>query len=225
MSQQPPDGPPGPPPFPGQAPPPYPGSTPPSAPPRDDWYREPGQGQGGYYPPGTTPPGRWDSPSFQQPAYGSAQSGFAGAPYAGWWVRVAATIIDGILISLISSIYLVPTHSFHSMSSTTNGNDHFRFAVDTRGLIVIIVVGALYSGLLIGLRGQTVGMMAVRVRAVDAQTGGTIGFWRAVGRDLLERVLGFLLFIPLIIDLLYPLWDPRHQTLHDKAVNSVVIRT
>ncbi|MGH8996799.1 MAG: RDD family protein [Acidimicrobiales bacterium] len=221
MSQRPPDGPSGPPPYPGQAPPPYPGSAPPSAPPRDDWYTAPGRQQGAYYPPGTTPPGQWGG----QPGYGAAQAGFAGAPYAGWWVRVAGTIIDGILISLVSSIYLVPSHAFRSMHSTTNGIDHARFAVDTRGLIVIIVVSALYSGLMIGLRGQTLGMMAVRVRAVDAQTGGTIGLWRAVGRDLLERVLGFLLFIPLVIDLLYPLWDPRHQTLHDKATNTVVIRT
>lgn len=224
MSQQPPDTPSGPPPYPGQPPPAYPGSPPPGALPRDDWYTQPGQQQGGYYPPGTTPPGRWDSPSFQQAPYGGPGGAFAGAPYAGWWVRVAGTIIDGILISLVSSIYLLPSHAFRSMNSTTNGTNHLRFALDTRGLVVIFAVGALYAGLMIGLGGQTVGMMAVRVRAVDAQTGGPIGFWRAVGRDLLERVLGFLLFIPLVIDLLFPLWDPRHQTLHDKATNTVVIR-
>jgi uncharacterized RDD family membrane protein YckC len=27
-----------------------------------------------------------------------------------------------------------------------------------------------------------------------------------------------------LIDYLFPLWDPRKQTLHDKAVKSIVIR-
>jgi hypothetical protein len=35
----------------------------------------------------------------------------------------------------------------------------------------------------------------------------------------------FILFVvPWVIDMLWPLWDPRNQTLHDKVVNSVVVR-
>jgi uncharacterized RDD family membrane protein YckC len=77
---------------------------------------------------------------------------------------------------------------------------------------------------MIGLRGQTLGMMVVRVRAVDASSGQLIGVPRAIGRDLFERLLGFLFFLPLLVDLLFPLWDPRRQTLHDKVTNTVVIR-
>ena len=63
-----------------------------------------------------------------------------------------------------------------------------------------------------------------RIKAIDANTGNLIGFGRALGRDLFERLLGFLLFIPLVIDLLFPAWDPRRQTLHDKVTNTVVIK-
>ena len=55
-------------------------------------------------------------------------------------------------------------------------------------------------------------------------TGGLIGFWRALGRDLFERLLAIVLFIPWLVDMLFPIWDPRNQTLHDKVAKTVVIR-
>jgi len=218
MSDQPtdpPGAPPGPPRYPGTAPPPYPGGggAPPPGP--DPWYTPPGQ-PGGYSPPGS-PPG-W-SPSPQ-----GFDSYAGGAPYAGYWSRVGGAVIDSILIWLASLIFLLPTHALRGMHDTNGTTHHFRFAISTGGVLVLLVIGALYAGFMIGLRGQTLGMMALRIKAVDATTGGLIGFPRALGRDLFERLLGVLFVIPLIVDLLFPVWDPRRQTLHDKVVNSVVIR-
>ena len=34
----------------------------------------------------------------------------------------------------------------------------------------------------------------------------------------------WVLFIPGLLDVLWQLWDGKHQTLHDKLVGSVVIR-
>jgi uncharacterized RDD family membrane protein YckC len=31
-------------------------------------------------------------------------------------------------------------------------------------------------------------------------------------------------YLPGLIDVLFPLWDPKRQTLHDKAVGSVVVK-
>ena len=45
-------------------------------------------------------------------------------------------------------------------------------------------------------------------------------------RWLIPAVIGFIPcigFIFFIVDLLFPLWDAKKQTLHDKAVKSVVI--
>jgi uncharacterized RDD family membrane protein YckC len=137
---------------------------------------------------------------------------------------VGGAVLDQIIISVVSLLYLLPSHAFKRTHELVNGRDTLHFHVSGGGVIVLLVLGALYSGLLIGLRGQTVGMMAARIRAVDVSTGGLIGFPRAVGRDLFERLLGALFVIPLIIDLLFPLWDPKRQTLHDKVTNSVVVR-
>jgi uncharacterized RDD family membrane protein YckC len=65
--------------------------------------------------------------------------------------------------------------------------------------------------------------MAVGVRAVDVATGQPIGYGRAFARALLEYVLAVALFLPWVLDMLFPLWDPKKQTLHDKAVRSVVV--
>jgi len=72
-------------------------------------------------------------------------------------------------------------------------------------------------------RGQTLGMMCVGARVVDLRTGTPIGYARALGRGAFEYLMTVVLFIPWIIDMLFPLWDPMHQTLHDKVVGSIVI--
>ena len=39
----------------------------------------------------------------------------------------------------------------------------------------------------------------------------------------LASVLWVLLYIPGIIDVLFPLWDQKRQTIHDKAASSIVV--
>lgn len=68
-------------------------------------------------------------------------------------------------------------------------------------------------------------MMAVGAKAVDAVSGAPIGHARALGRGLFEYLMLFLLVVPWLVDMLFPLWDPRRQTLHDKVTNTVVIKT
>jgi uncharacterized RDD family membrane protein YckC len=67
-------------------------------------------------------------------------------------------------------------------------------------------------------------MMLVGIRAIDQQQGGAIGFARALGRAAFEYLMAILLFVPWIIDMLFPLWDPSNQTLHDKVTRTVVIK-
>ena len=73
-------------------------------------------------------------------------------------------------------------------------------------------------------------MMAVGVRAVRDETLGELGYGRALGRAVFEGVLRlinllfFLLGLVWILDMLFPLWDKKRQTLHDKVAGSVVLR-
>jgi hypothetical protein len=35
---------------------------------------------------------------------------------------------------------------------------------------------------------------------------------------------GYAFFVPWVIDMLFPLWDPMNQTLHDKATRTIVTK-
>ncbi len=197
----------------GGAPPPsYPQGPPPSYPPQ------------GYPPQG--PPG------------GYAGYGYGPAPsptqaYTGFWPRVGGWLIDFILIDIVSSIVGIPLRNANvarlhfTFDSTVNNQTtvhHVHFSLLAAAVQLLIVL--LYTGLMIGsARGQTLGMMAVNARAVDAVNGSPIGFWRAVGRTAFEYLMLVLAFFPWVLDMLFPAWDARHQTLHDKVTNTVVIRT
>jgi uncharacterized RDD family membrane protein YckC len=87
------------------------------------------------------------------------------------------------------------------------------------------VLAVIYAtGLIGGPRGQSVGMMAVGIRAVrDGTTDVSPGYGKAFGRSLLEQILRFTVIV-WILDMLWPLWDGKKQTLHDKAVRTVVLR-
>jgi uncharacterized RDD family membrane protein YckC len=101
-------------------------------------------------------------------------------------------------------------------------------------LLSILLTGVadlVYITVLVGgPRGQTVGMMAVGIRVVQDVTYDVVGYGRALGRGLVEqvfRLLGsatFILGVVWLLDMLFPLWDKKRQTLHDKIAKTVVLR-
>jgi uncharacterized RDD family membrane protein YckC len=119
---------------------------------------------------------------------------------------VGATIVDGLILGVVRTI-------FASAVGTVGGD------------VIYLGVYAAYAILLIGApRGQTVGNMALSSRVVDAATGQPPGVNKAAVRWVVELVLNITI-VGGIIDVLWPLWDPRNQTLHDKAAGTVVIHS
>jgi uncharacterized RDD family membrane protein YckC len=85
-----------------------------------------------------------------------------------------------------------------------------------------IIVWVVYYGQLDGIRQQTVGKRMMGIRVVDANTGGPIGFGRAVLRMF---ILGISL-IPCLIGAFSPFFDgtKRNQGWHDKVGNDLVVK-
>lgn len=153
----------------------------------------------------------------------------AGPPLASYGARLGGWLLDWVIVGVFSAPFLLLFHAInHSTTITSvNGTTTHTTAlhVGAKGLLihglVVLAYGTLFCG---SQRGQTIGMMVAGTRAVDKVAGSPIGYARAFGRALLEYVLVIALFIPWVIDMLFPLWDPMNQTLHDKATNTIVIK-
>lgn len=174
-------------------------------------------GQGPYPP----PPGPWPSgaPWMAHPL-----------PLAGYGVRLAGWLIDWIVLIVVDVPLLLVTHSIHRTHEVVINNGaagtQTNFHTSPGGLALGAIISIAYGTLLCGSRrGQTLGMMLVGTRVIDEHTGGPIGMARGAGRAAFEYLMAVLLFIPWIIDMLFPLWDAKKQTLHDKVTRAVVVAT
>ena len=219
-------------PYPG-APPPGPGPVPagpgpvppPAAPP-------PGGVPVGNMPPvapppyGTAPP--YGAPGGYPPGYGYPPQ----PPYASYWARVGGWLIDWVILIVVVNVIALPLDAarfsrinFH-VNTTVNGTTtihqyHYSVLSGIIGIVLTLLYGAIFCG---SARGQTVGMMAVGVRAVDGDHGGPIGFGRALWRAFFEYLMFLACIVPWMLDMLWPAWDSRRQAWHDKVSNTIVIR-
>ena len=140
---------------------------------------------------------------------------------ASWGRRLAALIVDGLILSGVVLATLVaagrPLEEINTM--ILEGS--------TFALIMLFVLPkAIYDTAMIGSRNQTFGKMALHIKVVDETDRVTpIGYARAFTRWLSTAFLWALFTVPGVLDHLWPLRDRRRQTFHDKFARSVVVRT
>jgi uncharacterized RDD family membrane protein YckC len=151
---------------------------------------------------------------------------------AGWWSRVGATLIDGIIVGIGAVLIVALFGSVFSVGF---------FASDEAG-VVSLVVGLLLSFLAIAIvallyaplmmartNGKTLGRMAMGIRVVRAH-GQPMTFGWAMLREvavkaLLFGVAGSVTFgLANLADVLWPLWDDENRALHDFVVDTRVVR-
>ncbi len=155
-----------------------------------------------------------------------------GAPYAPWGTRLGGYLIDVVIfIPVLIVLALLFRHAHVLELHLTMRRHGTRRSVSLLSFLLTGILFLVYATVLVGgQRGQTVGMMAVGVRAVRDGTRDVVGYGPAFGRSLMEQVLRLLgavslvLGLPWLLDMLWPLWDARNQTLHDKVAKTVVIR-
>jgi uncharacterized RDD family membrane protein YckC len=152
-----------------------------------------------------------------------------GLPLASWGIRLGGVLIDGVLSFGVSRGFDAAFRhtnalQIHWTMTSTANNTVTRYNLSILAFILTTVVFVAYATLMIGGRGQTLGMMAVGVRAVRAEDDGAVGYGRALGRAAFQIVLGWTVIVGLLSGL-WPLWDAKRQTFHDKVARTVVIRS
>jgi uncharacterized RDD family membrane protein YckC len=135
--------------------------------------------------------------------------------YAGFWVRTGATIIDTILIMMVTFPLLVSIYGWAYFNVEKTG-----FIAGPADLLISWVLPAI-AVILFWLKKQaTPGKIAVSAKVVDAKTGQTMSTGQSIGRYLAY----FVSIIPLGLGLIWVAFDKKKQGWHDKLANTVVIR-
>lgn len=189
-------------------------------------------------PPPGQPPGQPMPPAPGGGApYGGAGAGqptdAQGRVLAHWWKRAVAAVIDSIIVSIPSYILMAILGAGFAASSDievdpvtgeiTSGGGGFIAGMLISFLILFLLGVAYYVFFHGNEKGQTPGKMIMKIQLRDEATGGQVGYGKAALRWLVALVLWALCYIPGLIDALFPLWDQKRQTLHDKAANTLVI--
>jgi uncharacterized RDD family membrane protein YckC len=171
-------------------------------------------------------------------AGGPPAAAFASTPVAGrfvlsgWWRRVGAAVVDGLIVGIGGFALVVAITAPFSVGFFAG--DDFGFVALVVGLLLAVIcvsiVALLYApALMARTNGKTFGRMATGIRVVRA--GGepmTFGF--AMLREVAVKALLFGIASSLtaglasLADVLWPLWDEENRALHDFIVNTRVIR-
>ncbi len=197
---------------------------------------------GAYAPP---PPSYGAPPSYAPPAvpgYGApAMTGVGGMPYAAWGDRVLAAIIDSLLVfgvmivlyiaimiigGILGGIGMAIGGAFGGEEGASSGSIlGSGFCCIAFVLLPLVSLGiGLYNKVhLVSQRGFSIGQGIMKLKVVTGQ-GTLVPVGTLVLRLLVQVGFGFVPFLPLV-SILWPLWDPQRQALHDKAVGTFVVKS
>lgn len=166
---------------------------------------------------GPPPPPNFGAPPLP-PSFGMNYNETGGPVLAEWWQRLVARIIDGLILGCLGNFTGLGT-----FRRSTNSGGSTSFGFNGVGFIGAIVVGLLYYGLMHGLKGQTLGKMALGIKVVQKGTDTKLEMGPAFIRAGVDALL-WATCIGGILDGLWPLWDKDRQAIHDKAGNSQVMK-
>lgn len=133
--------------------------------------------------------------------------------YAGFWSRLGATLIDTILVMIVTVPLLM---AVYGMSYWEND----AFLVGPADFVISHVLPAIIVILLWVRLSTTPGKMAIGATIVDARTGG-----KPTTAQFIIRYFGyFVSTVPLFLGFIWVGFDSRKQGWHDKMAGTVVIR-
>ena len=132
--------------------------------------------------------------------------------YAGFWIRVAAALIDTVLFAIVIGIPLTLIY----------GSDYWTSEELVMGFwdavfyIVPIVITVWFWVRYLG----TPGKMILRLQVIDANTGQAVSTAKGIGRYLAYYASA----LPLLLGFVWVAFDRKKQGFHDKLAGTYVIR-
>lgn len=171
-----------------------------------------------------------------------------GVPLAGWWRRLVATVIDTVIVSLVTAIIVsIAARDF----IVTLMDEYLAFMEDIQSSIaagstsipqvpaslvsgvstlnwILLAATALYSIVLLATWSATLGQRLLGMRVVPLDKGtAKLSVGTAILRGTMWSLLangGSLLVFVQAFSGLMPLWHPKRQTIPDLAARTQVVR-
>ena len=146
--------------------------------------------------------------------------------YAGFWIRLVAKFIDGMILAVpLIGLFLILIPSAFQMDvgqSTEPTPEQLTKMIVNQLLMsfVQIALSVSYNAITIAKWGATLGKMAVGLKVVDAE-GNPISTGKSWGRAFADILSGMVCWIGYIIIA----FDEQKRGLHDHICNTRVIKT
>jgi predicted Zn finger-like uncharacterized protein len=155
-------------------------------------------------------PSSGPAPTFPSPPAFVQPTSPVALPKAGFWIRVGASLIDGVILGVVQfGIGLV---------FGLAGGESFLLMVIT--WLCSMVISVTYYVFFTGYNGQTPGKMALRLQVVRSD-GTPMSYGRAFLREIPCKFISGIL---LGIGYLMVAFDQQKQGLHDRMAATYVIR-
>lgn len=145
--------------------------------------------------------------------------------YGGFWWRVLAYIIDGIVLNIVEGVLgeilgIDTLYLFNGFGLNVLGYDSSVFEWGFAGAFNFLLIGLYYSLMTCSKWQATVGKLAVGLVVTD-KFGQRISFARAVARFFAS----FLSAVIFGLGFLMVGWTKRKQGLHDMIAGTLVYKT
>lgn len=160
----------------------------------------------------------------------TAEAQAAGPVYAGFWKRVLAALVDGILVNIpIAAVtWVVAPETFH----TAEGEPATSGATVAMQIVSILIWMAYKGYMEGGASGATVGKRLLSIKVVR-ESGGALGlptavyrawpYWVPAAATLLGPQLGVIGLVG-VISCIVVAFTAKKQGLHDIMAKCVVVR-
>ena len=133
--------------------------------------------------------------------------------YAGFWIRVGATLIDSIFLLLV----IAP------IATAIYGKEYWESEALVQGswdVLISYILPAIVVIIFWSYKSATPGKMITKVKIVDAKTGGKPSTAQLIGRYFGYYVAS----LPLMLGIIWVAFDKRKQGWHDKLAGTLVVR-
>lgn len=139
--------------------------------------------------------------------------------YGGFWQRLAALLIDGVLIGVVTSIIMAIVQRL-LWTAALSEDAKLAWVLLAIAVTTLLLPLAYFAALEAGPWQATLGKRAMGL-AVSDETGGRIGWGKSIGRNISKLFISN--FVTLGIGSLIAAFTDRKQALHDMIAGTVVV--